>query len=285
MRIHHVLVASALALLMASPAFAQIRVRAPGTADSAFNAADCSAYIPMPLRRNACFACVNRGGRFHLASNTCHAGAPPPPPPPPAVAVARSVYDCNTVQFTPKRNRCIACVQNGGSFFVHSNGGMGHCNAPPPPPPPPVDRTMQRTVGECYSEIHNPDKRLRCQTCVQNGGTYFKHAGNGFGQCTMPTPPADQAVLRTIGDCTAWTHGGKRVRCVNCVQGGGTFFKHAAGGIGQCSMPAPPPPPPSNLIFTVGDCYSRIAHPGLRNHCRKCIHRGGRWDPGAAICR
>jgi len=270
-----------LAAVIASPAQAQVRVRAPGMAGFAHSPAECTAAIPMPLRRNACFACVNRGGRYHLTSNSCHAGAPPPPPP--SVAIARSVPDCNTIAFGPKRNRCVSCVTGGGSFMVHMNGGIGHCNAAPPPPPPPVDRSVQRSVGECYSEIRNPEKRMRCRTCVQNGGAFYKHLGNGFGQCTMPTPPADQSVLRSTSDCAAYTHGGKRVRCMNCVQGGGTFFKHAAGGIGQCTMPAPPPSPV--MLRSAGECSSYVPNHHMRRNCFRCVASGMTYrnDNGACV--
>jgi hypothetical protein len=213
--LHRVLLALGLTLALATPALAQrVRVRAPGTPSILNSAAECSAYVGAPYVRSSCFACVNRGGRFHLGSNTCHGFAAPPPPPPASVAVARSVYECNTISFGPKRNRCVSCVSGRGSFFVHANGGFGNCNQAAPPPPPPHygdgDRLVQRTVGECYSEIASPDKRLRCRTCVQNGGSYFKRAGNGFGQCTVsapPPPPPSPVMIRTAAECSSYVPG------------------------------------------------------------------------------
>lgn len=271
-----------LTALLAATATAQVRVRAPAAQDAATNPVECRTKLTQPHLQNACHTCVKQGGRYLIGNNACEGATPPPPP---AAVIARTVDECNTIPFGPKRNRCMTCVSAGGAFFIQG-AGWGYCKAAPPPPPPPVDPTIQRTVDECNREIKNPEKRLRCTTCVQGGGTYHKNLGNNLGQCSQPTPPAETNVLRTVSDCTAHAKGPRRARCVACVQGGGTFLKHTpGGGKNECVMPAAPTPPPAPAALrTAEECTSSIPQKFQRRKCLKCVAGGGSYELDSKSC-
>jgi hypothetical protein len=249
--------------------------------------ADCTTYHPGYPKRQRCIDCVSRGARFHNQGGGfgyCE-GAPPPPVKPEWM---QTTGDCAAHIHNPgKRQRCFACIASGGQFSRH---GHGSCSAPtavvtPPPPPPPVVEIL-RNPGECMARLGYPPKRHQCMACVNRGGQ-FNTQGAGAGFCSMPAPPPPPPppvveILRNPGECMARLgYPPKRHQCMACVNRGGQFNTQGAGA-GFCSMPAPPPPPPpppSGVeIMTIQDCFARIGHPGTRNHCRKCVQRGGRWD-------
>jgi protein involved in ribonucleotide reduction len=174
-----------------------------------------------------------------------------------------------------KRNRCLACINRGGRF---NSVGAGFCIERPGPVAAP-DRAVQRTNAECSAFVHEPHKRRSCYACVAGGGTYYKHANGNLGNCVTPPPPvADRAVQRTNAECLAYIHNPhKRQRCLACVGGGGTYFKHGAGGIGNCVMPAAPPPPAYSVLRSIHECRMNVAHPGLRHRCVSCVSGGGSY--------
>lgn len=220
-------------------------------------------------------------------------------PPTPAPEVVTTAVDCNAyVAFVPKRQRCLACVNSGRRFFRQGDGGAGYCetpNTPPPPPhhpvpppPPPAGVEYLRSPQQCAQFITNPQKRARCFQCVRQNATFNRQGEHGFGACmvaaTPPPPPPVVEALRTVQECTAYCHNpAKRSRCTSCVSSGGTFYRQGDHGYGNCAMPPPPPPPPVELT-SVGACFSQISHPGTRNHCRKCVEKGGRWSLSGNAC-
>ncbi len=265
------------------------------------NTSECASYINQLPKRQRCFDCVNRGSRFNRQGDygmgfcVVHSA----PPPPPQHLYLRTAQDC--ISYIPdlqRRQHCFNCVRRNW-VFQRDGYGPGHCVAsapvytPPPPPPPQPQVEVMRTVQDCTSYVHNMGKRQRCYTCVQGGGTFYRQAQQHLpGYCSMPAPPPPPPnpgpeYMRTISDCNYIHFGPKRQSCYNCVNGRGTFVKQGHGHPGYCNAaPPPPPPPPSGVyLMTVPQCFSSIAHPGLRNHCRKCVMRGGRWNLNAAICQ
>lgn len=294
-----VLFVSLVTLLLPGLVSGQVRVRvgAPPTATPEIiqTAAECNAYNAYVPKRQRCLSCVAMGRRFFRQGDAPLSGyceAPPAPPPPASLEHLRTPGECATyIVQPPKRARCFDCIRRAGTFHKQGEYGFGACvlpAAPPPPPPPTVDAL--RTPGECDVYVALPAKRVRCHDCVRQGGTFFKQGEHGYGHCSLPAPPppppppAALEYLTTPGHCAAYcANPAKRHRCMDCVRRGGTFTRQGEYGFGQCSIaaapPPPPPPPPAAIeLVTVGQCFDRIAHPGTRNHCRKCIERGGRWD-------
>jgi hypothetical protein len=254
-------------------------------ASRAINTAlECNTYVRRPGKRARCHRCVSADGVFQTqgaGAGYCQVAAPPPPPTPRWGHVLYSHVGCRANISRPgKQARCLACINNGGSFYMQG-AGTGHCYLPTAPS---ADAWSVDSVPVCASRFATrPGSRGWCIACVSSGGRFLKTAA-GAPYCDKPLRYAGTAIT-TAPECnTLILQPDKRIRCHRCVARAGTFYRQGRHA-GYCTRPAWGPG--GGIVRTDAACRAWVFPLFRQARCLRCVGRGRAFDmygPGGGRC-